>query len=690
MTYEIAPVEASPDAPPTSPAAIETVLSNTAAGGPEHVVELRRPGLFKLLRRDKFAMAGLVLLVIVALVAIFADFIAPHDPEELFVGEGFEGRSGDHLLGTDQVGRDNFSRIVLGTRVAVRVVLQTISVTLLLAVPLGLIAGFVGRKVDVIIMRAMDAVHSIPTVVLALALATTFDQSFNWALFGIALGFTPTMTRLIRGEVLALREEAFIEASMCIGTRLDRILRRRVLHNVASPIIVQTSVFAGGAILVEASLSVLGVGIGAGEAAWGSMLREAFDNIQRAPSNVIYPGAAIALTVLAANLLGDGLRDALHVDAGRRYGAKTRMGLTEARPADTRPADSRPADTTISSAPVTVAAEEAAAEATPVLAAEHLTVSVGTDAGTRVLVDDVTFQLRRGEVLGLVGESGSGKTVTSLGIMRLLPSPPFSITGGRVLLDGEDLLRKSMREMRDVRGKDIAMIFQDPMAALNPSISVGAQLAEAVLLHEKVDRAAARRRAVDLLERVGIPDPTGRMRNYPHEFSGGMRQRAMIAMALACSPKVLIADEPTTALDVTIQAQVLELLTDLRRDFGLSVIFVTHDLGVVADLCDRVMVMYAGQVVEQASVQDLFARPAHPYSKALLKAMPRLAAPDATLYSIPGSVPVGAMPSGCRFHPRCEFAIDACRSGEVPLFDVGASRARCLRATELIGPESST
>jgi peptide/nickel transport system permease protein len=407
------------------------------------------------------------------------------------------------------------------------------------------------------------------------------------------------------------------------------------------------------------------------------MLHEAFTNIQLNSANVFYPGVAIALTVLACNMLGDGLRDALHVDAGRRYGAKTRMGLTVVG----RPADASVADT-VSSGPQTAAA--------PVLSVQHLSIGVDTDSGTRVLVDDVTFDLARGEVLGLVGESGSGKTVTSLAIMRLLASPPFRITAGEVLLEGRDLVATSMRQMREVRGKDIAMIFQDPMAALNPSVTVGKQIEEAVLLHQKVDKPVARRRALELFERVGIPDPARRLKNYPHEFSGGMRQRAMIAMALSCSPKVLIADEPTTALDVTIQAQVLELLRELQRELGLSVIFVTHDLGVVADLCDRVMVMYAGQVVEQASVKDLYFRPSHPYSRALLHAMPRLDAPEGQrLYSIPGSVPVGVMPTGCRFHPRCDMATQACAIADVPLRQIGASRSRCIRAEELVPEQAS-
>jgi len=627
----------------------------------------KRAGLARRVLRDKFAVVGLALLLAIGFMALFADQLAPYDPEELLVGAKLESPSGAHWLGTDHLGRDNASRIIFGAQIAVRVAVQVVSVTLLLAVPIGLLAGFVGGKLDLIAMRIMDALHSIPTIVMALTLASATGLSFNWALFGISLAFTPTMTRLVRAETLSVREEVFIEASRSIGTPVWRILLRRVLHNVASPIIVQTSVYVGAAILVEAGLSILGVGISGGEAAWGSMLEQAFRSIHNAPMNVVYPGAAIAITVLAANLLGDGLRDALGLDPGHRYGARTRMGLTLAARRD-----------------MATEAQRAPDASGPVLEVRNLTVAVATESGRFPVVEDVTFSLGRGEIVGLVGESGSGKTVTSMSIMRLLPSPPFAITGGQVLLEGRNLLAASMRTMRQIRGREISMIFQDPMAALNPSVPVGRQIGEVVRLHENASRRVADRRALELLDRVGIPDARIRARNYPHEFSGGMRQRAMIAMALACSPKVLIADEPTTALDVTIQAQVIDLLKDLRRDFGLSILFVTHDLGVVADICDRVLVMYAGQIVEQADINDLFDAPSHPYSRALLAAMPRLSEPGKELFAIPGSVPtIEDIPSGCRFHPRCELAREECRTRNIPVTTVGRSLSRCIRTDEL-------
>jgi len=296
----------------------------------------------------------------------------------------------------------------------------------------------------------------------------------------------------------------------------------------------------------------------------------------------------------------------------------------------------------------------------------------------------VSFEVRRGEVLGLVGESGSGKSVTALSIMRLVAPHAARIVEGSVELRGRDLLGLSRDEMRRVRGKEIGMIFQDPMSSLDPAFMIGNQLVEAQVIHG-VSRRVAKGRALDMIDLVGIPSPRERMTAYPHQLSGGMRQRVMIALALVNEPALLIADEPTTALDVTVQAEILDLLRRLRRELDMAVLFITHDLGVVADLCDRIAVMYAGELVEERPVFDLFATPRHPYTEGLLGAMPQLETRSATrLTVIPGSVPIaGQVPDGCRFHPRCGYAVTACSAGTVPLLDGDGGRVRCLRAGEL-------
>ena len=317
----------------------------------------------------------------------------------------------------------------------------------------------------------------------------------------------------------------------------------------------------------------------------------------------------------------------------------------------------------------------------PVLSVRKLGVSFRTDGGEIRAVEGVSFDLARREVLGIVGESGSGKSVTALAIMRLLPEPPARIHSGQVWFGGRDLLTLSESAMRKVRGASVSMIFQEPMTSLNPVFTVGDQIVETITAHEKLSRAQARVRAIDLLAKVGIPSPARRIDDHPHEMSGGQRQRVMIAMALACKPQVLLADEPTTALDVTIQAQILELLRSLQAEFEMSVVMITHNMGVIADFADRVLVMYAGQVVEEARVHQVFDSPQHPYSAALLASVPRIDEDRRRLHSIDGSLPNPAdWPSGCRFSPRCPHALPLCSATVPELRQVSeAARVACVR-----------
>ncbi|TVP99089.1 MAG: ABC transporter ATP-binding protein [Planctomycetaceae bacterium] len=313
----------------------------------------------------------------------------------------------------------------------------------------------------------------------------------------------------------------------------------------------------------------------------------------------------------------------------------------------------------------------------PLLSVEDLHVSFQTDEGLVEAVRGVSFDLGQGETLGIVGESGSGKSVTNLALMGLIPRPPGRIDRGSAKLAGRDLIQMSQKELMDVRGRRIGMIFQDPMTALNPLMTVGQQLTEVTRRHFGLSRAAAQTRAAEMLEMVGISAPESRLRDYPHQFSGGMRQRVMIAMALSCEPEILIADEPTTALDVTIQAQILELLGDLQRRRGTSIILVTHDLGVVAGICDRVLVMYAGRVVEQATVTELFASPRHPYTLGLLRSLPRLDRDHSLrLEAIPGQPPdMTRVPAGCSFRARCPVALARCADDTPPLREVATGRS---------------
>jgi oligopeptide/dipeptide ABC transporter ATP-binding protein len=308
-----------------------------------------------------------------------------------------------------------------------------------------------------------------------------------------------------------------------------------------------------------------------------------------------------------------------------------------------------------------------------------------TDEGTVKAVDGVSFHIDRGETLAVVGESGSGKSVTSLSVMRLIATPPGRIAGGQIVFDGQDLVKKSEREMRNIRGNDISMIFQEPMTSLNPVYTVGDQIAEAIVLHQKETPRAALRKATEMLDLVGIPEPAKRVKNYPHQMSGGMRQRVMIAMALACDPRLIIADEPTTALDVTIQAQVFGLVREMRQA-STAILLITHDMGVVWEMCDRVLVMYAARIVEAGSREEIFGKPAHPYTRGLLRSIPRLTDKPDRLAAIGGMVPSPLRyPPGCRFNDRCPHVFDRCRREAPGLLEVaGGHHAACFLARKLV------
>lgn len=306
---------------------------------------------------------------------------------------------------------------------------------------------------------------------------------------------------------------------------------------------------------------------------------------------------------------------------------------------------------------------------------ENLKMTFDTEDGRVVALDGVSLCIRNGETVALVGESGCGKSVTSLSVLRLIPSPPGRVEEGSIRFEGEDLLRKSDQQMQEIRGRDIAMIFQEPMTSLNPVFTCGSQLMEAVGQHQRLKPAQAKEKVLEMLGLVGIPLPEQRFDEYPHQMSGGMRQRVMIGMALCCAPKLLIADEPTTALDVTIQAQILDLLIKLKKKMGMAILLITHDMGVVAEMAERVIVMYAGKVIEEAPVRDLFRNPAHPYTRGLLDSIPRLDVKENELKTIPGNVPsLGSIPSGCRFHPRCPHARGLCAERVPETRDLGGER----------------
>jgi peptide/nickel transport system permease protein len=628
-----------------------------------------------------FLNTGVILsitwLLLMIVCAIFAPSIAPHDPNAQNLAQASAGISASHWLGTDDLGRDVLSRLIFGAQSSMQVTFETVGLALVLALVIGLVAGFNGGWLDYLLMRATDAGLAFPPLVLALAVVAVLGTSVNDTSLALAIVFAPGFARFVRGQTLAVKEESFVEASHSIGSPPIRIVIVRILPNVMTGLVVGIAIALGSALLAESGLAFLGLGPAPPSASWGSMLREGYDTVLFThPWALVPAGLTIALTVLAFNTIGDSLRDTLSgatTKSRRQRGVRRQRGITTvARPAQPTPTEAVSQSNGLPA----------------LLEVRDLSVEFETDGGRVRVVDGVSFDIAAGKILGLVGESGSGKTVSSLAILRLLPSPPAHIVGGSIRFSGRDLLDMDFDDLRRVRGRDIAMVFQDPLASLDPSFTVGYQLVEAIRLHERVSRAAARDRAAKLLESVHIPDPAQRLSAYPHQLSGGMRQRVMIAMALSCHPRLLIADEPTTALDVTVQAQIVELLNELREAEGLAVLFVTHDLALISELSDEVAVMYAGQVVEHAATADLFARPRHPYTAALLAATPGIRGPADRQALMAGQVPqAGQFPPGCRFHPRCAYAEEGCRSEPIALMGAGPDRqSRCRRLGELTLP----
>jgi peptide/nickel transport system permease protein len=618
---------------------------------------LTRPGTVLALLWLAFVIVG----------GVLAAHVAPHQPNAQDLLHPNAGISGQHWLGTDDLGRDVLSRILHGAGVSMQVTFEVVTIALAVALVIGLVAGYRGGWVDYVLMRLMDAGLAFPPLVLALAVVAVLGSGVDNAAIALALVFIPGFARFIRAQTLAIKEEAFVDASRSIGSKAPRIAIVRVLPNVMTTLIVQIALSLGAALLAESALSFLGLGVQPPDASWGAMLREAYDtSLFTSPWTLVPSGLAIALTVLSFNTIGDGLRDSLTgAVSSRRSRRRTRQrGLTTVDATGRTPG------------PVAAPA---------LLEVRDLRVEMATDGGDITIVEGVSFDVGAGRIVGLLGESGCGKSVTSMAILRLLSSPPARITAGSIRLDGRELLDLSFEEMRRIRGNEIAMVFQDPLASLDPTFTIGSQMVEAIRLHEKVSKADAHQRAEELLAKVHIPDPGHCLRSYPHQLSGGMRQRVMIAMALSCHPRLLVADEPTTALDVTIQAQIVELLRELRDSENLAVLFVTHDLELVSELCDEITVMYAGQVVEQGATADVFRAPHHPYTAALLASSP--GAPEATRASaLPGHVPTpGQFPAGCRFHPRCVHATSECTTDRVKLELVdGARRTRCVRHAEVV------
>ena len=590
-----------------------TEAAVTGVLAPDITSEIRaaRSHLARRFLKNPLGVAALSVLVLIVLAAICAPLLTSYDPNAVSVLHILQGPGAGHLLGTDGAGRDVWARLLYGARYTLAGALLATVVAAVLGIASGLVAGYYGKWFESSTSWVTTLLMALPGIVVLLAARAVLGPSL-WTvmiIFGVLL--IPAFYRLVYAAVSGVRNELFVDAARVSGVSDLRIIGRHILTVVRAPIILQGSIVFGIAIAVQVGLDFLGFGDQA-IPTWGNMLNDGFTNLYRDPQLVVWPALAVVITGVALTLFANALRDELE-QSGRPRRRRAAVVATAA----TAAADPvrRDSDTIVHEEPAS------SAPAPPLLRIEGLAVGYPQPDGsvTRV-VDNVSLDVRRGEVHGLIGESGSGKTQTAWSILRLLPAGG-EILAGSIRLDGEDLAAVSGAQMRDIRGGRIAYIPQEPMSNLDPSFTIGSQLTEPMRVKLGVSKTEAKARALKLLGQVGIPNPERTFASYPHELSGGMAQRVLIAGAVSCDPDLVIADEPTTALDVTIQAEILDLLRELQRELGVTILIVTHNFGVVADLCDRVSVMQKGRIVETGPARAIFADPRHPYTRTLFDAI---------------------------------------------------------------------
>jgi oligopeptide/dipeptide ABC transporter ATP-binding protein len=586
--------------------------------------------------RTPLGITAGILLVLVVGTAIVAPLLLHARAELVTPAAILQGPSSAHPAGTDLLGRDILARVLVATRLSLALSLLATGIGVVAGLLLGTAPTLLGRRAGRLITAFINVAVAFPGLLLALFFAVVFGVGARGAVLAIGCATAPGFARLTQTLAASVARRDFIAAARIAGVGRVRILLRHILPNIAEPLVVTATMSASGALLAFASLSFLGLGVQAPSYDWGRLLGEGLAQIYIHPAGALVPGLAVVLAAMAFNLTGEVVARAIGSGSpSRTPGAPS--------PSTPPPAASLDGD---------------------LLAVENLRVSFDEVTPVR----GVSLALNRGEAVGIVGESGSGKSLTALAIAQLVEHP------GRVRSDRLDFLGTDLREgagraHRRLLGTSLAMIFQDPMTSLNPTQRVGRQLAEVVREHQRMARRPALRRAVDRLAAVRIPAAARRARQLPHEFSGGMRQRAMIGMGLMAEPALIIADEPTTALDVTVQRQVLQLLAGIRADRDLGLLFISHDVTVVGQVCDRVLVMYAGRIVEDLPTGALLADARHPYTRALVAAVPNMRTDrDSPLAVIPGRPPdPRSLPAGCAFAPRCPLATDRCRAEDPPL-----------------------
>lgn len=604
-------------------------MTTAITPAPDIPIPQAHASLLRRLVKRPLGAISLGFLVLVGLVAIFGPMLAPHNPNTASLQLVLATPSAEHLLGGDSAGRDVFSRLLAATQISIAAALLALVVALVIGVIAGLIAGYYRGWFDNVSAWLTTLVMSLPGLVVLLAARAVLGPSvwISMVIFGVIL--SPAFYRLTYVAVTAVRNELYVDAARVSGLSDGRIISRHILYVVRAPIIIQAAIIMSIAIAIQAGLDFLGLG-DTSLPTWGGMLNDGFANIYKAPLLMLWPSLAIALTSISLVLLANAMRDVLErtvvVRRKRRRAVATPTGsvaaVTTSIAAVTGSTDLADAEGLPAPGPIAHVDDARAAARTGevVLSVRDLHVGYQTDKDSTEVVHGVSLDIRRGEVHGLIGESGSGKTQTAFAVLGLLPRGG-RITAGTVAYEGVRLDQASERELTAIRGRRIGYIPQEPMSNLDPSFTIGSQLIEPLRVGLGLSRKEATEKSLALLERVGIPDPKRTFAAYPHEISGGMAQRVLIAGAVSTDPDLIIADEPTTALDVTVQAEVLDVLRSLQDERHMAMLLVTHNFGVVADLCDRVSVMQAGLIVETGPVRSIFQHAEHPYTESLLAAI---------------------------------------------------------------------
>ncbi|WP_432825598.1 dipeptide/oligopeptide/nickel ABC transporter permease/ATP-binding protein [Dactylosporangium sp. CA-092794] len=592
--------------------------------------------------------AATVLLLALVVLAIVAPMLWSRPAAAIHIAEAWQPPSGAHWLGTDELGRDVFARTLVATRLSLVCAVVASGIAIVIGIPIGLLASAFGPRLTGGFQSVVNVAIAFPALLTAMFVGTVIGIGVPGAVLGVGIALAPVFARLTQTLTASVASLDYVAAARTMGVPLRRVVSRHILANVAEPLVISATTSVGTSLLGISALSFLGLGARPPQYDWGGLLSTGLRSIYTSPLAAIGPGALIALTGIVFSLLGEVIAGSFGDNqSNRRVG---RVARTMAAAARGRP----------------MAAGTRAPDA--LLEVENLRVSFPAESGELPAVRGVSLRLAPGERVGIVGESGSGKSVSAMAIAQLVEHPAVA-TADRLRFLGNELSTMDPQSRRRFLGTNLAMVFQNPMSSLNPAMRIGAQLTEAARAHSRLSRAQARARAADRLAEVGIADAGRRLRQYPHQFSGGMRQRAMIAMGLMETPRLIIADEPTTALDVTVQRQILDLLLDINRTAGTAILLISHDISVIANVCERVVVMYAGKIVEDLPTGSLLQSAAHPYTRALIASVPDMATDrSADLATVRGRPPaLDDLPAGCPFTGRCPVATARCAAEMPPL-----------------------